>query len=342
MGDMAPAPKIELDSPLVPDPMAAPGSALGVPAEAVGSAPTATLALVPSPEIESGVLPPSPLRPWVGRLTRIAIPSLALVAGGGLSAYARNRFQTAHLFAPDRHPIGFWNPEAHGLSVEDEWFAAEDGARLHGWWMPHPHAWGTILYCHGNNGNITNRIETFLLLRRLGVNLFAFDYRGYGKSEGMPTEAGLYRDVRAAWDHLVSARGVAPKSILLFGHSLGGAVAVDGALHCEVGGLVVQSSFTQVRDMARTIYPGVPLHLIARNQFRSIDKVARLPMPKLFVHGTQDATVPIELGRRLFDAAASPKEWYEVARAGHSELHRHGGLRYYGCLQKFGRLCLSS
>ena len=279
---------------------------------------------------------------WLALLGRIAVPSIALVAGGGLSAYARNRFQTAHLFAPDRHPLGFWNPEAHGLPAEDDWFEAEDGARLHGWWIPHPTAWGTILYCHGNNGNITNRIDAFQSLRRLGVNLFAFDYRGYGRSEGEPTEAGVYRDVRAAYDHLVAERGESPQSILLFGHSLGGAVAIDGALHREVAGLVVQSSFTQVRDMARTIYPGVPLHLIARNQFRSIEKVGRLRMPKLFIHGCEDQTVPVDHGRRLFAAAAEPKEWYEVARAGHSELHRHGGLRYYGRLQRFGRLCLSS
>jgi fermentation-respiration switch protein FrsA (DUF1100 family) len=279
---------------------------------------------------------------WLATLGRLALPSIALVAGGGLSAYARNRFQTSHLFAPDPYPLGFWNPEAHGLPAEDDWFEAEDGARLHGWWIPDPTAWGTLLYCHGNNGNITNRIETLQHLQRLGLNLFAFDYRGYGRSEGVPTEAGLYRDVRAAWDHLVAHRDVRPKSMLLFGHSLGGAVAIDGALHREVGGLVVQASFTQVRDMARTIYPGVPLHLIARNQFKSIEKVGRLLMPKLFIHGSEDPTVPVDHGRRLFDAAASPKEWYEVPRAGHSELHRHGGLRYYGRLQRFGRLCLLS
>jgi hypothetical protein len=304
------------------------------------NAPETTVA--PGDEIAPAVAPvSSESKNWFSLLGRIAIPSIALVAGGGLSAYARNRFQTAHLFAPDRYPLGFWNPEAHGLPAEDEWFEAEDGARLHGWWIPHPSAWGTILYCHGNNGNITNRIEAFQSLRRLGVNLFAFDYRGYGRSEGVPTEGGVYRDVRAAWDHLV-AKHEGPKSIILFGHSLGGAVAIDGALHREVAGLVVQSSFTQVRDMARTIYPSLPLHLIARNQFRSIDKVGRLRMPKLFIHGSEDATVPIDHGRRLFAAAAAPKEWYEVARAGHSELHRHGGLRYYGRLQRFGRLCLSS
>jgi pimeloyl-ACP methyl ester carboxylesterase len=280
--------------------------------------------------------------PWAGRVGRIALPSLALLAGGGLSAIVRNRVQTAHLFAPDRYPIGFWNPEAHGLTVEDTWFEAEDGARLHGWWVPHPNAWGTLLYCHGNNGNITNRISVLQDLRRLGVNLFAFDYRGYGRSEGEPSEEGLYRDVRAAWDHLIAARGERPATILMFGHSLGGAVAIDGALHREVAGLVVQSSFTQVRDMARTLYPGLPLHFVARNQFRSIDKVKRLAMPKLFIHGTEDPTVPFDLGRRLFESASDPKEWYEVARAGHSELHRHGGLRYYGRLQRFARLCLSS
>ena len=317
-------------------PAVAPASLAGAPEAGLGPQGVATT--VPGP---AGVTAAAG-KNWLSLLGRIAIPSIALVAGGGLSAYARNRFQTAHLFAPDRYPLGFWNPEAHGLPAEDNWFEAEDGARLHGWWIPHPTAWGTVLYCHGNNGNITNRIEAFQNLRRLGVNLFAFDYRGYGRSEGEPTEAGVYRDVRAAWDHLVAKRGESPRSILLFGHSLGGAVAIDGALHREVAGLVVQSSFTQVRDMARTIYPSLPLHLIARNQFRSIEKVARLRMPKLFIHGTEDQTVPIDHGRRLFAAAAAPKEWYEVPRAGHSELHRHGGLRYYGRLQRFGRLCLSS
>jgi pimeloyl-ACP methyl ester carboxylesterase len=226
--------------------------------------------------------------------------------------------------------------------VEDVWFESEDATRLHGWWIAHPHAWGTLLYCHGNNGNVTHRIDALLDLRRLAMNIFAFDYRGYGRSAGVPSEAGLYRDVRAAWDHLVAERAVRPSSILLFGHSLGGAVAIDGALHREVGGLVVQSSFTHVRDMARTVYPGVPLHFIARSQFRSIEKVSRLTMPKLFIHGTEDPTVPYALGRRLFETAAAPKEWYEVPGAGHSELHRRGGLRYFGRLQKFARLCLSS
>jgi pimeloyl-ACP methyl ester carboxylesterase len=302
---------------------------------------------VAGPVGEAGVAasvgaPAAASRTWLTLLGRVALPSLALVAGGGLSAYARNRLQTAHLFAPDRFPLGIWNPEAHGLTVEDDWFEAEDGTRLHGWWIPHATAWGTILYCHGNNGNVTNRIEALLDLRRLGVNLFAFDYRGYGRSEGAPTEAGVYRDARAAWDHLVGERGESPKSILVFGHSLGGAIAIDCALHREIPGLVVQSSFTQVRDMARTVYPRLRLHLIARNQFRSIEKVGRLRMPKLFIHGGEDAKVPTEHGRRLFAAAAEPKEWYEVPRAGHSELHRFGGLRYYGRLQRFGRLCLSS
>jgi pimeloyl-ACP methyl ester carboxylesterase len=297
-----------------------------------------------TPMTESVPAAPSPsvAKPWLDRVRRLAIPSLALLAGGGLGAYLRNRLQTSHVFAPDRYPNGLWSPRAHGLEVEDAWFEAEDGAELHGWWIPDPCARGTILYCHGNNGNLTNRIDVLNDLKRLGLNLFAFDYRGYGRSVGVPTEAGLFRDVRAAWDHLIAVRALEPTSILLFGHSLGGAVAIDGALHREVAGLVVQSSFTHVRDMARVIYPRVPMHLIARNQFRSIEKVARLAMPKLFIHGDEDQTVPIELGRRLYQSAAAPKEWYEVPGAGHSELHRWGGARYHDCLQKFVRLCLSS
>ena len=136
------------------------------------------------------------------------------------------------------------------------------------------------------------------------------------------------------------AYDAAREEIILFGRSLGGAVAIDCALDRAAAGLVVESSFTQVRDMARASYPSLPLHLVARNQFRSIHKVGRLALPKLFIHGGADERVPPDLGRRLYDAAAEPKELYVVPDAGHNDIHRRGGFRYLRRLSRFRTRCL--
>ncbi len=278
----------------------------------------------------------------LGRLLTLALPALVFSGGVGALSYLRSRFQHSRVFLPDRYPDGVWEPAAFGLSVEDVWFEAADETRLHGWWIPHTSAKGTILYCHGNTGSIAHRIGVFRHLQRLRVNLLAFDYRGYGRSGGTPSEAGLFQDVRAAYSHLVENLGQNPERVLLFGHSLGGAVAVDGALDCVVAGLVVQSSFTHVRDAAKALFPTLPLHLAATRQFRSIEKVDKIRIPKIFIHGECDETVPIDLGRKLFEAACEPKEFFVVRRAGHNDVHRHGGLRYLRRLSRFRNRCLNS
>ena len=276
------------------------------------------------------------------RLLGMTLPTLAVAGGVGALGYLRNRLQRQKLFAPDRHGEDGTDPGAVGLEVEDRWFRAADGVDLHGWWIPRRRARGTVLYCHGSSGSIAHQVEVLAALGGLGANLFAFDYRGYGRSAGAPSEAGLFRDARAAWDHLVGELGVAPGRLLLFGHSLGGAVAIDCALDREAAGLVVESSFTQVRDMARASYPSLPLHLLARNQFRSIHKVGRLDLPKLFIHGDADVRVPPELSRRLYAAAAEPKELYLVRGAGHHDLHRQGGSAYLRRIGRFRDDCLGA
>ena len=184
-------------------------------------------------------------------MIRKVLPGLALAGGLGALEMARQRFQQSQTFLPDRYPNGIWDPSPYGVEVEDEWFESEDGTRLHGWWMPYKRARGTVIYCHGNSGNITNRIGVFRYLRRLKLNVFAFDYRGYGRSDGKPSEAGVFADARAAYGHITGAKNEDPRRILLFGHSLGGAIAIDCATHCEVAGLVAQSTFTSLKDMAR-------------------------------------------------------------------------------------------
>ena len=280
----------------------------------------------------------SEMAPWIAAL-------LGSVGGIGALGYLRGRYQHNSLFLPDEMPRG-GVPDASpdGLATEDVWFESGPpgrAVRLHGWWMEHPKAAGTVLYCHGSSGTIAHRVGVFRQLRQVRVNVFAFDYRGYGQSEGVPSERGLLTDVRAAYDHLVGPLGRSPEEIFLFGHSLGGAVAIDAALDRPAAGLVVQSSFTDLKDMARALYPKVPLHLITRNGFRSIEKVARLTLPKLFILATDDPTVPASVSRRLYEAAAPPKDLFEVKSDGHNDVHLQGGRKYVRRLRKFRDSCLS-
>ncbi len=275
------------------------------------------------------------------RLLAYSLPPLAVAIGVGAGHLLRNRLEHRHTFAPDRYPNGVWKPRRYGVPARDVWFYASDGEELHGWWVPHRRARGTILYCHGNSGSLGEQIPVLAELRRLGVNLFAFDYRGYGRSGGSPDRTGVLRDARAAYDHLVGPLGQPAGEIILLGHSLGGAIAIDCATAREVAGLIVQSSFVDTRRMAREIYPQVPLHWITPRRFRSIDKVADLQMPKLFIHGAEDGTVPVEHGTTLFEAAAEPKELLVVPRAGHSDVHHQGGSSYFQRLSKFRDHCLS-
>ena len=273
-------------------------------------------------------------------LLRRTAPTLAVLGGVGALEWVRERFQRRQMFAPSTFPRGVWEPQRHGVSAEDHWFVSGDGVRLHGWWIDHPKARGTVLYCHGNSGSLGSQVPALRQFRRLRCSVFAFDYRGYGRSEGEPHESGLYRDVRAAYRYLVDELGKDPKEILILGHSLGGAVAIDAATELEIAGLIVQSSFTQMRDMARREYPGWPVHWIAKNQFRSVNKVGRIGKPVLFVHGRLDERIPLAQGRELFEAARQPKEWLEIPSGGHNDLPRQGRLRYWLRLSKFRDRCL--
>lgn len=277
----------------------------------------------------------------MARLYRYSLPAFAFIGALGGLEILRARFQRSQLFAPTRYPEGDWDPGRHGLTYQDVWFRSEDGTRLHGWWFEARRARATVVYCHGNAGSLGDRVEIFANLVRLKVNVFAYDYRGFGKSDGEPSEKGLCADVRAALDYATGPLGVDPGRLILFGHSMGGAVAIDGAYNRPVAGLVVQSSFTDVVSMARHAYTSVPMHWIARNQFRSIDKVAKITCPKLFLHGDADDRVPFEMGQKLYAAAAPPKSWFPVRGAGHNDLHVFGGRAYLRVLSRFRERCVN-
>lgn len=269
-----------------------------------------------------------------------SLAGLAVAGGVSTLTLMREQIHRRHVYLPAKFPNGVWDPSPFGLNVEDVWFEAEDGIGLHGWWIPHRRARGTLLFCHGNSGSIAHHIGVLKLLARLRVNIFAFDYRGYGRSEGRPAERGLYRDARAAWDVLVHRMGISPDEIIYFGHSLGGAVAIDTALRRPAAGLIVQSTFTDLSDASRAVLPVPGVGWVTKNQFRSIEKVPELRLPKLFIHGTEDGTIPVTLGRRLYEAAEEPKQMLEIPRAGHNDVHRHGGLRYLRTVSSFRKRTL--
>jgi fermentation-respiration switch protein FrsA (DUF1100 family) len=297
--------------------------------------------LTPDPGTEAGSPESAAAAPYA-RLLGYSLPGLAVAGGIGVLGWLRERYQHRRMFLPERYPAGVWDPKPHGFAAEDRWFEAADGCRLHGWWIPHPRPRGAVLYCHGNSGSIGQQVEVLREMLGLRSDVFVFDYRGYGRSEGVPSEAGLYRDARAAFDHLTGPLGRRPDQVILFGHSLGGAVAVDGALVRPAAGLVVQASFTDIRSAARAAYPDSLIARFARNGFRSIDKVGRLELPKLFVHGTDDPTVPVEMSRALFDRATAPQQHYEVPGGHHNDLYLVGGTPYFRRLAAFRDECLEA
>ena len=232
-----------------------------------------------------------------------------------------------------------------GCTVEDCFFEAEDGVRLHGWWC-RPDANGAelpvVLFFHGNAGNLSDRAPlVFELARRIGAQVLVVGYRGYGRSEGRPSEEGLFLDARAAWAFLTGEHGVDPRRIVIFGKSLGGAVAVDLALDADAAGLIVESSFTSIPDMARTHYRIVPRFMV-RTEMNSLAKVPLIPIPKLFVHSKADRVVPYPHGRKLFEAAHEPKIFHEVLNAGHNETWIVGGEDYFNALSTFIHGCVSN
>lgn len=228
-----------------------------------------------------------------------------------------------------------WSPKSFDLQLEDCFFETRDGEKLHGWLYKDDDPVATILWCHGNAGNISHRLDNLAKLAELPVNVFIFDYRGYGKSSGSPDEAGVYRDAEAAYDYLVNRDDIDPNRIVIFGRSLGGAVAVDLATKRNCAALILESTFTSAKDMARNAFAGLPFDFVIKTKFDSIRKISRLHMPILFLHGTSDDIVPLKLGRELFHAANEPKEFYEIPGAGHNDTYMVGGADYFRKLGDF-------
>ncbi len=230
-------------------------------------------------------------------------------------------------------------PGEVGLVYEDAWFTAEDGVRLHGWFVPaaaSASAAPTLLWLHGNAGNVGDRLEPLSLLhQRLGLACLLFDYRGYGQSESSPSEEGLYRDARAALAYLRRHPGVRPDRIVYLGQSLGSAVAVELASREAPQGLILEAPFTSVRGLGKFLFPYLPVNLLVRNQFDSLGRISRVRAPLLVLHGARDEVVPFLQGEALFLAANEPKAFVRIPEGGHNDLPLAGGAVYFGAWERF-------
>ena len=227
-------------------------------------------------------------------------------------------------------------PKELGLRYEDARLVTEDGVTLHGWFLPIEGSRFTVLVCHGNAGNISHRLDRAILMHaKLKTDVFLFDYRGYGLSQGAPDEEGTYRDARAAHRYLSTGRGVAPSNLVIFGESLGAAVALQLALEVPARALVLESPFTSIGDMARGTVPFLPLGLLLRTKYDNLAKIGGLRMPLLVLHGDRDHTVPFAQGQRLFEAAPDPKWFFPIRGAGHNDTYLIGGEAYWQAWKDF-------
>ncbi len=229
-------------------------------------------------------------------------------------------------------------PDLGAMSIERTTLTTDDGVRLVAWKMKQPDARKWILYLHGNGGNISSRgsIRHYEMFRSIGVNVLAVDYRGYGESEGEPSEQGLYLDGLASFRYLTESEDVAPRNIVLYGYSLGSAVSVHVASVIEAGGVVLEGAFTSAPDLGRHFYPFLPTHLMMKNRFDSISKVDLVTEPKLFIHATDDEVVPIRFGRQLFEASPGPKSFLET-RGGHNTALATDPETFHTALMQFLR-----
>lgn len=244
-----------------------------------------------------------------------------LLAYGGFAALLF-LFQERLAYYPEIGREIHTTPRAHGMDFEALTLDTADGERLDAWFVPAPPARGVVLFLHGNAGNMAQRMDSIAMFHRLGYGVLIFDYRGYGRSSGKPSEAGLYRDAETVWAYLTGQRGIAPGRIVLFGESLGGAVAAHLAARQppreQPGALVLASVFTSVPDLAADLYPWLPARWLARLRYDTAEALARIHAPVLVAHSPDDEIVPYRHGEQLFHAAPRPKVFLRLA-GGHNE-----------------------
>jgi fermentation-respiration switch protein FrsA (DUF1100 family) len=242
--------------------------------------------------------------------------------------------QESFVYFPDRKLAG--TPANAGMAYEAVTLTTSDGVRLSGWYISAPKSRGTLLFNHGNAGNISHRLESIRQFHDLGLDVFIYDYRGYGESAGKPSEEGTYRDAEAAWRYLTETRRVAPERLVYFGRSLGAAVASRLATRHPPRALIIESAFTSVPDFGAEVYPWLPVRLLARLQYPTRENLRSLHVPVLVIHSRNDEIIPFRYGEALYRAANEPKELLEI-RGGHNDGFLVSGKQYTSGIDAFLR-----
>lgn len=241
-----------------------------------------------------------------------AFVNALLALGVGIAALSGLLYvqQPAMVFFPMRELVA--TPADWGLAYEDVRFAAADGIELHGWYVPAPGARRVLLFFHGNGGNISHRRESIEIFHRLGLNVLIIDYRGYGRSSGTPSEAGLYLDGEAAWVYLTRVRGFAASDIVVFGRSLGGAVAATTAAAHPPRALILESTLSSAQDFAREAFPVLSTLMVMRYEFPTAARMSEVRCPVLVLHSPEDEIMPFALGEKVFAAAREPRTFVRL------------------------------
>lgn len=260
---------------------------------------------------------------------------IVLVVGYALTFYWLSETENDHVYPLSTE----MQPLQYGVTCTPVVLLTNDGMRLSAWAMPdtvgaHSRIW--VLFLHGSGGNISTRSQLYSKLIQRGYYVLALDYRGYGQSEGEPGETGLYLDANAAYEYLVRNLQVPEHHIVIFGKSLGAAVAINLATYADAGGVIVEGAFTSLVDRAQELYPIFPVRKVMKNRFDCLSRITQVGMPKLFIHAIDDDVIPIDHGRRLFEIAPPPKTFVEV-RGGHNDAYLSDEKGYFGGFTKFVR-----
>lgn len=244
------------------------------------------------------------------------------------------RIEDGMIFHPD--PTLARTPQQVSLEFEDIFFTTRDGVRLNGWFIPHRAARSTLVWFHGNAGNISHRVDNIKLLHdKVKVNVFIFDYRGYGRSEGRASEAGTYLDGEAALDLLRKKLGAKSDKMILFGRSLGAAVATEMATRFTNQGLILESPFISIAEMARIVLPFLPIGPLLKTRYDVAATIKKIKVPLLVLHGDRDEIVPFSHGKTVFNQAPEPKKFFAIAGASHNDTYIVGGDMYFQQLKQF-------
>lgn len=238
------------------------------------------------------------------------------------------------IFFPEKTILD--TPSAIGLKFEDLYFTSPDGVRINGWFIPFLRSKTTLLWFHGNAGNISHRVDMLRHLHReTKVNIMMIDYREYGRSEGVVSERGTYQDAMGAYDYLLARSEIDSDKIIGFGQSLGAAVAVELALQRSLQGLILEAPFTSIREMAKVLLPWLPIGGLLSTKYDNLSKMDQVTVPLLVLQGDRDEVIPYSHGKRIFEAAREPKAFHTIFGAGHNDTYLVGGKEYFQTIEQF-------